>query len=148
MKILSLIRRVRSRSKDFDRRMRNPSVVSNGTKVREDETEVLAGSPEVPSCLPIDLGAAFRLRLRNALSEGGWGRRDGSEGTNMRYIGPSETEGVKRLLILLQPETRYIIQRNWNGAEHGFLCCSQNVAEYRRVQSGFSSFNAAIRQGR
>src|SRR5712691_7282552 len=61
--------------------MRSPSVASNGTKVREDETEVLAGSREVASYLPIDLEAAFRLRLRNvsALTDarsnvllGGW----------------------------------------------------------------------------
>jgi hypothetical protein len=52
--------------------MQSPSVASNGTKVREDETEVLAGSREVASCLPIDLEAAFRLRLRNvsALKDG------------------------------------------------------------------------------
>jgi hypothetical protein len=75
--------------KDFGRRMRSPSVASSGTKVREDETEVLAGSREVASCLPIDLEAAFRLRLRNvsALTDarsnvllGRWvGRRDGSK---------------------------------------------------------------------
>src|SRR5437899_11832225 len=65
MKIPSFIRHVRSRWKDFGRRMRSPSVASNGTKVREDETEVLAGSREVGSCLPIDLEAAFRLHLRN-----------------------------------------------------------------------------------
>jgi hypothetical protein len=65
MKIPSFIRHVRSRWKDFGRRMRSPSVASNGTKVREDETEVLAGSREVASCLPIDLEAEFRLRLRN-----------------------------------------------------------------------------------
>jgi len=47
--------------------MQSPSVVSNGAKVREDETEVLAGSREVTLCLAIDLGAAFRFRLRNAL---------------------------------------------------------------------------------
>jgi len=47
--------------------MQSPSVVSNGTKVRDDETAVLAGSREVALCLPIDLGAAFRFRLRNAL---------------------------------------------------------------------------------
>ncbi len=51
----------------FGRRMPSPSVVSNGAKVREDETEVLAGSREVALCLPIDLEAAFRFRLRNAL---------------------------------------------------------------------------------
>ncbi len=39
--------------------MQSPSVVSNGAKVREDETEVLAGSREVALCLAIDLGAAF-----------------------------------------------------------------------------------------
>ncbi len=44
--------------------MQSPSVASNGTKVGENETEVLAGSREA-LCLPIDLGAAFRLRLRN-----------------------------------------------------------------------------------
>ncbi len=42
--------------------MQSPSVVSNGTKGREDETVVLAGSREVALSLPIDLGAAFRLR--------------------------------------------------------------------------------------
>ena len=47
--------------------MQSPSVASNGTKVGEDETEVLAGSREVALCLPIDLGAAFRFRLRNPL---------------------------------------------------------------------------------
>ncbi len=47
MKIPNFIRHVRSRWEDFERRMRSPSVVSNGTKVREDETEVLAGSREV-----------------------------------------------------------------------------------------------------
>jgi len=62
---ISSIRHVRSRCKDFARRMQNPSVVSNGTKVGEDKTEVLAGSREA-LCLPIDLGGAFRFRLRNA----------------------------------------------------------------------------------
>ncbi len=64
MKISSFIGHVRSRWKGFGRRMQNPSVASNGTKVGEDETEVLAGYREA-LCLPIDLGAAFRLRLRN-----------------------------------------------------------------------------------
>lgn len=50
--------------------MQSPSVASNGTKVGEDETEVLAGSREVSLCLPIDLGTAFRFRLRNALLAG------------------------------------------------------------------------------
>ena len=40
--------------------MQNPSVASNGTKVGEDETEVLAGYREALS-LPIDLGAEFRF---------------------------------------------------------------------------------------
>jgi hypothetical protein len=90
MKIPGLIRHVRSRWKDFGRRMGSPSVAGNGTKVREDETEVLAGSREVVSYLPIDLEAAFRLRLRNvsALSDarsnvllGSWvgGRQCGSK---------------------------------------------------------------------
>jgi len=35
--------------------MQSPSVLRNGTKVREDETEVLAGSREVALCLPTDL---------------------------------------------------------------------------------------------
>jgi len=47
MKISSSIRHVRSRWKGFGRRMQSPSVASNGTKVGEDETEVLAGSREV-----------------------------------------------------------------------------------------------------
>ena len=67
MKISSFIRNFRSRLKDFGRRMQSPSVVSNGTKVREDETAVLAGSREVALCLPTGLGAAFRFRLRNPL---------------------------------------------------------------------------------
>jgi len=67
MKIPSFIWNLRSRLKDFGRRMQSPSVVSNGTKVREDETAVLAGSREVALCLPIDLRAAFRFRLRNPL---------------------------------------------------------------------------------
>ena len=68
MKISSFIRHVRSRWKGFGRRMQSPSAASNGTKVGEDETEVLAGSREVALCLPIDLGAAFRLRLRKRAS--------------------------------------------------------------------------------
>jgi len=48
--------------------MQSPSVVSNGTKVQEDETEVLAGSREVALCLPIDLGAAFRFRPSDGTS--------------------------------------------------------------------------------
>src|SRR5260370_39192571 len=48
MKISSFIRHVRSRWKGFGRRMQSPSVASNGTKVGEDETEVLAGSLETP----------------------------------------------------------------------------------------------------
>ena len=67
MKIPSFIRNLRSRLKDFGRRMQSPSVVSNGTKVREDETAVLAGSREVALRLPIDLRAASRFRLRNPL---------------------------------------------------------------------------------
>jgi len=47
MKIPSFIRHVRSRWEDSARRMQRPFLVSNGTKVREDETEVLAGSREV-----------------------------------------------------------------------------------------------------
>jgi len=43
--------------------MQSPSVVSNGAKVREDETEVLAGSREVALCLPIDLEAIFAIPL-------------------------------------------------------------------------------------
>ena len=41
--------------------MGSPSVVSNGTEVREDETEVLAGSREVALCLPIDLGSCILI---------------------------------------------------------------------------------------
>jgi hypothetical protein len=60
----SELHHVCSRWKDRERRMQSPSVVSNGTKVREDKTEVLVGSREAASvqvdlCLPIDLGAAF-----------------------------------------------------------------------------------------
>jgi hypothetical protein len=60
--------------------MQSPFVASNGTKVGEDETEVLAGSREVALCLPIDMGAAFRFRLRKRASRKvGGGRRDGSK---------------------------------------------------------------------
>jgi hypothetical protein len=38
-----VVRHSRSRWKFFGIRMQSSSVVSNGTKVREDETEVLAG---------------------------------------------------------------------------------------------------------
>jgi hypothetical protein len=37
--------------------MQGPSVVGNGAKVREDETEVLGGSREAAVCLASDLGA-------------------------------------------------------------------------------------------
>jgi hypothetical protein len=58
MKIPRFIRRVRPPWEGVGRRMQRPSVVSNGTKVREDETEVLACSQEVALCLPLDWGAA------------------------------------------------------------------------------------------
>jgi hypothetical protein len=37
--------------------MQGPSVVSNGAKVRENETEVLGGYREAAVCLASDLGA-------------------------------------------------------------------------------------------
>jgi hypothetical protein len=40
--------------------MQSSSVVSNGTNVREDKTEVPAGCREVALCLPIDLGLDSR----------------------------------------------------------------------------------------
>jgi len=81
MKIPSFIRDVCSRWKDSGRRMQSPSVVSNGTKVREDETEVLAGCREVALCLPIDLGLASR--------KVGGGRRDGSKPLGLPGSRPS-----------------------------------------------------------
>jgi len=47
MKISGFIRHFRSHLKAFVRRMQSPSVVSNGAKVREDETEVLAAPERV-----------------------------------------------------------------------------------------------------
>jgi ABC-type antimicrobial peptide transport system permease subunit len=49
MSIPSFIRYVRSHWKYFVRRMQRPFVVSNGTKVREDETEVLAACGNLQS---------------------------------------------------------------------------------------------------
>jgi hypothetical protein len=85
MKIPSFIRRVRSRWKDFGRRMQSPSVVSNGTKVREGETEVLACSREIALCLPIDLEAAFRFRLRKRASRKVGGEASGWLETTWPY---------------------------------------------------------------
>src|SRR2546423_1477536 len=62
MKIPNFIRHVGSRWEDFERRMRSPSVVSNGTKVREDETEVLAGSREFTYRLQAALRGTSLLR--------------------------------------------------------------------------------------
>jgi len=67
LRIASFIRDLFSHWKDLGRRMPSPSVASNGTNVREDKTEVLAGCREGRLVLTYRLGTRF--------SENGWGRQ-------------------------------------------------------------------------